>query len=1142
MASAGTRRSLVVLLLGALVSIGLTAPPASAAPSRTPRSTHAQTATAPPAPPQIPGVASLADCVRSGRPLLALFLIDTSGSLQQTDPTNQRVAGVKTALQGLASLQANGTTKHPAQIDVQLDGFSVGLQQASQWTSLTGSSVGTLDSQADSFAGQNTGQDTDYYAALAGANQAIANEASAVSGATTACSAILWFTDGQYDVEPRLSPQAVATLGANKAYAPDIDLTMPGGGLQLIARGKQLLCEPGGLDDHMHAAGIAIVAVAIDTQIAPADQAFLSSVATGNGCGTPPKTPTGASLQTGDLSQLVLSFNAVANSAAGGTQLGASTTTTPCPGTPCASGTRTFNVDRTLNRVNLLTLAANAGINLELKAPGVGAPIRITAGTSGRGTLGASTIHFVWINGQTCSIDITLGAQAVGEWQIIFIGPATLTAAGPVQTQIHVYADITPTLLRAPTLRSGAQGVFDVSIANSRRQAIGAQDVRHATLTATATDPLTGEQQPLRVQSFRGGQFHLLYTPNARVASITVIQITLIIVTFGGIQLAPIQRTFRQPIELPAAYPRLATSEVSLNTPEGTGGDGALTLIGGTHSACVWIDPTAPQTSTPNTQVNYTEAPSRRSQCLKLASGQHRTLPLTVIPNPALPGVITTSVALHLVVVNVRVIVIIIPLTLTLTSQVLPQNGPTKRIVSLGDSYSSGEGNPPFDLDTIEPLDLCHRSPEAWPRLIGVDDSYLLACSGAKTINLTTNGQTTFPPDNVPQIQRLAAINAIAPVDAVTVMIGGNDIGFSSILGKCYAIRSCLKNPSQNDAQVDLLERTLQNAVLPAIKSAAPQAQVFLVSYPNVLPPKFSQVTGCAWLNSSAYSRMTSLEHYLLMKESAAARADAVTFVDTSQALSQHALCSADPWIHKIDSACVPIEVPGATAVDPAAAYCAHPIENATEHGQRAIGDVVQRAINNPAPTPSATSPPSTTPSQAKGGQGTITINGQIGTLQFGTSTESNIVAVAGPPDETAQSTFNAPNDPNYEGLGYNCTTAQNSGALPLAPQDNTSPYSCATIYYINVDTGTLAAFSTTSSNFQTPNGTRAGMPAAEAEQREQQQVTSGCTSGIGVGSQADSATIFIWVNSDATTNEPEGPVTHIDAESTQNPVGLLFC
>jgi len=337
-------------------------------------------------------------------------------------------------------------------------------------------------------------------------------------------------------------------------------------------------------------------------------------------------------------------------------------------------------------------------------------------------------------------------------------------------------------------------------------------------------------------------------------------------------------------------------------------------------------------------------------------------LPLTVIPNPALPGVIHTSVALHLVVVKVRVIVIIIPVTLTLTSQVLPQNGPTKRIVALGDSYSSGEGNPPFDLDTVQPGDTCHRSPQAWPRLIGVDASYQLACSGA-TIPDLAQGKTVAPPDNVGQVARLALLNAAAPIDDVTITIGGNDLGFSTLLRNCV-LELCLRNLSQTEAHAKTIANTLATQTYPAIKAATPTAKILVVGYPRLFPTTHADVHNCFWLSGRNLTDINQLENAFNGDLANAARQAGVTFVSTANALNGHELCSLDPWIVPITRSCAQVLGIGSST----AVYCGHP----TENGQRAIARIVQSVVNTPtAPTQTTTTtspppPPSPVPTLGK--------------------------------------------------------------------------------------------------------------------------------------------------------------------------------
>lgn len=89
--------------------------------------------------------------------------------------------------------------------------------------------------------------------------------------------------------------------------------------------------------------------------------------------------------------------------------------------------------------------------------------------------------------------------------------------------------------------------------------------------------------------------------------------------------------------------------------------------------------------------------------------------------------------------------------------------------VALGDSYSSGEGNPPFLPGTDGSHDYCHRSAAAYPNILAERyglDLHFYACSGAGTINILLNKLDT----EIPQIKR----PALKPGDAlVTLTIGG---------------------------------------------------------------------------------------------------------------------------------------------------------------------------------------------------------------------------------------------------------------------------------------------------------------------------------------------------------------------------------
>src|ERR1022692_2250561 len=143
---------------------------------------------------------------------------------------------------------------------------------------------------------------------------------------------------------------------------------------------------------------------------------------------------------------------------------------------------------------------------------------------------------------------------------------------------------------------------------------------------------------------------------------------------------------------------------------------------------------------------------------------------------------------------------------------------PTGRYVALGDSFSSGEGSPPYYPDTSIPSvagtpDLCHRSYQAYALILRAGDppnvapipdaSDFVACSGAKIQALFAYNE-----DNVtepPQLDRLYATAAdsngqpAGPVGLITMSMGGNDVGFGPIILDCLRAKGTC-NASEHHA------------------------------------------------------------------------------------------------------------------------------------------------------------------------------------------------------------------------------------------------------------------------------------------------------------------------------------------------------
>lgn len=130
-------------------------------------------------------------------------------------------------------------------------------------------------------------------------------------------------------------------------------------------------------------------------------------------------------------------------------------------------------------------------------------------------------------------------------------------------------------------------------------------------------------------------------------------------------------------------------------------------------------------------------------------------------------------------------------------------------VLALGDSYASGEGNPRNvqswlrrggSLTPYWDDDACHRSARGAPALaaLTLEESsertsvtlVHLACSGASVDAGILGAQSAAGVDRS-QIEQAVAILGGRPVDLVLLSIGGNDVGFTSVLEACALTTAC---------------------------------------------------------------------------------------------------------------------------------------------------------------------------------------------------------------------------------------------------------------------------------------------------------------------------------------------------------------
>jgi len=250
--------------------------------------------------------------------------------------------------------------------------------------------------------------------------------------------------------------------------------------------------------------------------------------------------------------------------------------------------------------------------------------------------------------------------------------------------------------------------------------------------------------------------------------------------------------------------------------------------------------------------------------------------------------------------------------------------------VALGDSYSSGEGAPPFFSGTDGPTDFCHRSLNAYSQVLGQAYNVtpkFYACSGAVTANITSQYRFGEPPQiTEPGVDTTASL--------VTMSIGGNDAGFADVLTSCIeqklkadAVNAAIGpvavwlglglDPSCANSQsfVDAANARIDNVFGPAESTyqalrgatSPTDTSIIVADYPHLFPDSASEQS-CLALSLIL---TTADEQYFNQAadrldgvlQSAASQAGA-NFVDIRSAFSGHAICgNGGAWLNGISFA-----------------------------------------------------------------------------------------------------------------------------------------------------------------------------------------------------------------------------------------------
>jgi lysophospholipase L1-like esterase len=223
----------------------------------------------------------------------------------------------------------------------------------------------------------------------------------------------------------------------------------------------------------------------------------------------------------------------------------------------------------------------------------------------------------------------------------------------------------------------------------------------------------------------------------------------------------------------------------------------------------------------------------------------------------------------------------------------------TRDLAALGDSYSSGEANPPYDAGTGSATG-CHRSSKAWARMIATDSPKVhltrhIACSGATTDALSHSFK-----GEKPQLTQLKSLKE--EPGYITMTMGGNDAGFAKVLTDCFTpFSDCVKHGTITQAakDIDHLGTTLP-AQYRTIQKTWPNADVVIVGYPRLLPVKSHSFLRCPTLGNKERQGLNDLAtRFDTMLAKATAEAG-VHYVSVLNTLNGHELCTSSSWIHSL--------------------------------------------------------------------------------------------------------------------------------------------------------------------------------------------------------------------------------------------------
>ncbi|SDS14773.1 SGNH/GDSL hydrolase family protein [Microlunatus soli] len=224
--------------------------------------------------------------------------------------------------------------------------------------------------------------------------------------------------------------------------------------------------------------------------------------------------------------------------------------------------------------------------------------------------------------------------------------------------------------------------------------------------------------------------------------------------------------------------------------------------------------------------------------------------------------------------------------TLVGLTAISPARAAATGYVALGDSYSAGVG-------THDKADDCYRSPSGYPALLaggyGLSLNYQ-ACNGADTADVVAD--------------QLAALSA--DTGAVSLTVGGNDVGFADVLTECAQpgwLSDCAGAIA--DGRTILTEQLpgRYDSLLGSIADRAPHATVAVAGYPRIFNGE--DCNAATFFSPEEESDLNAAVDEMDALISGKAGANGFDYVDPRSAFDGHAVCDDQEWVNGLSE---PIE------------------------------------------------------------------------------------------------------------------------------------------------------------------------------------------------------------------------------------------